>query len=103
MKTKIRIDGIKVIRERDVRDDEEGEFIGVYAEAQVSYPIGRGNRRIEWLKSGGVWGVDSPVDEGGEKYVQEIENDALKDLEGHLKIFGVDVSNFWEIARTEAK
>ena len=103
MKKKIRIEGIKVIRERDVREDEEGDFIGIFAEAQVSYPIGRGNRRLEWLKSGGVWGVDSPVDEDGEKYAQEIENEALEDLEDHLRIFGVNVSNFWEIARSEAK
>jgi hypothetical protein len=101
MKKKVRIEAITIHRENDIMDDREGAFIGIYAGAQVSYPIGRGDRRLEWLKSGGLWGIESPVDEDGEKYCQEVENDALKDLEDHLKVFGVDVSNFWKIARNK--
>jgi hypothetical protein len=34
-------------------------FIGIVAEAEVKYPIGGGNYRIERLTSGGLWGIES--------------------------------------------
>lgn len=70
-------------------------FIGVIAEAVVSYPINTiGSRRIEQFTSGGLWGVES--DSGD--YIAEEARNQLGDLEGHLEIFGVDMSNFGKLA-----
>ena len=68
-------------------------FIGIMAEAVVSYPINGGGRRLETLSSGGLWGIES--DSGD--YLKEVEQQELNDLKDHLKQFGVDVSHFDKI------
>ena len=103
----IRIESICIVHKSDdnpVEDemDEMGE-IGIFVEAEVSYPISQfsisdqkylEHRRMETLKSAGLWGVavDSPFD-----YKMSVEKEQLEDLKNHLSIFGVDVSNFHEI------
>lgn len=65
--------------------------MGIVAEAEVVYDIGQGNRRIEHLSSGGLWGIESDSDN---EYIEEVENGQLADLKDHLAVFGVDVSKF---------
>ena len=74
-------------------------FMGIYVEAEVSYPIELGSRRLEWLKSGGLWGIESDSDES---YIDEIDKEQLDDLKEHLEVFGVDVSNFEIIKKEKA-
>lgn len=62
-------------------------FMGCRAVAQVSYPIGQGNRRIETLSSGGLWGIES---DSGREYVAEVEAQELKNLKEHLAQFGIE-------------
>lgn len=73
----------------------EWYFLGIYAHAVVSYDIGQGCRRMESMRSGGLWGIESdyPVDE-----IASVERDELADLRRHLETFGVDCSNFDELA-----
>lgn len=72
---------------------EAGEFcfIGIMAEACISYPTGNnGDRRLEWLSSGGLWGIESDSDD----YLKEVEKEQLEDLKTHLSQFGIDVKGF---------
>lgn len=66
-------------------------YMGCYAEAVVSYPTGSGNRRLETLRSGGLWGIESDSDA---KYTSEIEVQELADLKGHLEQFGIEWPEF---------
>lgn len=69
-------------------------YIGVIAEAEVSYPCGNNSRRIQRLSSGGLWGVESDAGD----YLKEIAKQELDDLKSHLEAFNVDLSNFEELA-----
>lgn len=103
-KPPIRIESICIVHEDDDHSGEERENeVGIFAEAEVSYPITvfrisdqkyQEHRRIETLKSSGVWGIasDVPLD-----YQLSAEGEQLADLKTHLSIFGVDVSNFHQI------
>jgi hypothetical protein len=64
--------------------------IGIVAEAEVQYPVGLGHHRIEWLTSGGVWGIESDC----EKTIKEEEESQLDILKNHLQVFNVDLSNW---------
>ncbi len=68
-------------------------YIGIVAEAVVSYPINGGSRRLETLSSGGLWGIESDAGD----YLDTVKQEELDDLKRHLKEFGVDVSGFDEI------
>lgn len=61
---------------------------GCIATAEVSYlPFSySGDRRLEWLTSGGCWGIDA--DSQGD-YLRRIEHDELHDLRDHLGHFGI--------------
>jgi hypothetical protein len=66
------------------------EMLGCVAKAQVSYPCGtNGERRLEWLTSGGLWGIES---DSGKEYLREIELGQLEDLACHLCAFGIEIS-----------
>jgi hypothetical protein len=65
------------------------EMLGCVAKAQVSYPIGGGSRRLEWLTSGGLWGIESDSDKA---YLREVENEQLAELAKHLRQFGIETS-----------
>ena len=68
-------------------------MLGIRAIAKVSYSIGNGNRRLETLTSGGIWGVESDSDQD---YFETLEQEELDNLKEHLETFGVDVSDFEE-------
>ncbi len=69
--------------------------IGIYAEAEVLYPIGtQGDFRIEHLRSGGLWGIESDSEVS---YFKEVEQEQLSELKEHLETFGIDTSNFDEV------
>lgn len=70
-------------------------MLGIYARAEVSYDTGVGNRRIEYFESSGLLGVESDSER---EYIAEVEQEELLDLKGHLEHFGVDTSNFDELA-----
>jgi hypothetical protein len=70
-------------------------YVGVWAEATVSYPVGnRGDRRLEVLRSGGLWGIESDSKE----YIKETAKDELADLKEHLQKFGVSTEEFDELS-----
>ncbi len=70
-------------------------FIGIQAEALVSYDEGQGNRRLEWFTSGGLWGIES---DSGPEYLADVERQELADLKQHLEKFNIDTSNFDNLA-----
>jgi hypothetical protein len=74
-------------------------YIGVHARAELSYDIGQGSRRIQRMESGGLWGIES---DSGDDYLMEVEQEELADLRRHLETFGVDCSNFDELAAVAA-
>ena len=100
----LRIESICIVHEDDQNQINPGTSeVGIFAEAEVSYPITvfrisdqkyQEHRRIETLKSSGVWGIasDSELDE-----LSLWEREQLDDLKKHLSVFGVDVSNFHEV------
>jgi len=103
-KTPIRIESICIVHKDNPDSEEEGmEEIGIFIEADISYPISHfhistqdyhEHRRIATLKSSGLWGIasNSPFD-----YQVSVEKEQLVDLKEHLSIFGVDISNFHEV------
>lgn len=79
--------------------DGQFGFIGITAEAEVSYDIGNGTRRLETLTSSGLWGIE---DDSDAAYLRSIEKEELADLRAHCERFGVDVSNFDQLATQTA-
>jgi len=69
-------------------------FVGIVAKAVVSRSIGNGNRRLQEFSSGGLWGVESNAG----AYLEDVKEQELEDLKQHLEAFGVDLSNFDELA-----
>lgn len=57
-------------------------YMGVWAEAEVSYPTGSGNRRLEKLRSGGLWGIES---DSNAKYATEVEQEQVNELKEHIE------------------
>jgi hypothetical protein len=82
-------------RERLARFGDTWVTEGCQAVARVSYAESNGSRRLETLSSGGLWGIETDSDRD---YLTSVENDELADLKAHLERFGVDVSNFDELA-----
>lgn len=75
---------------------EQGDwsFIGIQAEALISYPIrSNGDRRLERLTSEGLWGIES--DSGS--YLDNVKDEQLADLKDHLEHFNVGLSNWDEL------
>lgn len=73
----LRVDKVRVKWEDD----------GVVAEAEVSYPIGDGSRRIEWFSSAGLYGID--YDNEHIDYLLRLEVEQVEDLRQHLARFGI--------------
>ncbi len=73
-------------------------YIGVYATAEVSYDIGNGARRLETLRSPGLWGFESDCGD----YAATVADEELSELKDHLRTFGVSLRRFAALAR-EAK
>jgi hypothetical protein len=74
----------------------EWGYLYICARARVSYPdsLYRG-RRIEYLSSSGIGGIDSDC---GDDYVREITSAELTELRAHLAVFGVCLDNFDTLA-----
>jgi len=72
-------------------------YIGIVAHAEVSYQYGPGSRRIERFESGGLWGIETDSEDS---YLVEVATEQFSDLRRHLEVFGVDTSNFDEVAST---
>lgn len=92
-----RVDAIRIVWEEDqpppdlaygTGDPPLGDFYSCHAVAEVSYPCGSaGERRIEYLRSGGLYGIEDPSPE----YRRQIEDEEIADLRGHLAVFRVEV------------
>ena len=63
--------------------------LGIFAEAEVSYKE-NDHKRLEWFRSGGLWGIESNSDED---YLEAIETEQIQDLLHHLKRFGVNINS----------
>ena len=92
--TEIRIDKVTV---KTIPDEimqastEHDDFMGIQAVAEVSYPIGQdGNRRLEWLTSGGIWGVNVYNEKS---YIKTLIEEELADLKSHLERFNINTSS----------
>lgn len=70
-------------------------FVGIVAEANVSYPIDNGARRIERFRSDGLWGIES---DSGE-YLNEVAKDELAGLKEHLETFGVNTQGWRKLTK----
>jgi len=69
---------------------ETWEMLGVVAEATCSYPFESNiGTRLETFTSGGLWGIESDMDDNTR---QDYENEQLADLVNHLSHFGIEVS-----------
>jgi hypothetical protein len=85
-----RIDAISIKWEADNFSEwlrEDVEIVGCVAKAEISYAIGNnGTRRIDWLTSAGLWGIES---DSGKDYLKQVEKEQLADLREHLQHFGI--------------
>lgn len=88
-RTPLRLDRVTV---EWTPDPEWPGTYGCVARAQVSYAyaIKDGDRRLEWLTSGGFWGIDG---QSSPSYCAEVERIELADLRDHLTKFGLRVSD----------
>lgn len=72
------------------------QYIGIRAEAVVSYDTGNGDRRIETLTSGGLWGIES---DGSQDYIIAVVDEELAELKSHLEQFSIDTANWDELTK----
>lgn len=86
--------GLQDYKRMEGLNNGDWSFIGIEAVATVSRDIGGGNRRLETLSSGGLWGIES--DSG--KYLNEVAKGEIQDLKEHLSAFNVNTDNFDEMA-----
>ncbi len=70
------------------------QFVGIVAKATIKYRTRNGSYRLETFTSGGLWGIESDAGD----YLDEVKAEQLADLKAHLETFGVDVSDFDEMA-----
>ena len=86
--------GMQDFERMQALNNGEFSFIGIRAVATVYYPVGTA-ARLEKLSSGGLWGIESDCFDA----IREIEAEQLAELKEHLEQFGVDTSNFDELAK----
>ncbi len=74
---------------------------GIYAEALVSYPVGRTDRRVSYFNSSGLWGIESDSESN---YFNEVAREEIDNLRNHLREFAVPVDDDteWERLATDA-
>lgn len=84
-----------------IRPDDMDE-ISVHAVAHVSYLCNPdGTRRIERLRSAGLYGIEADADP---QYHAEMIDEQLDDLRAHLSVFGVPCPDeTWHALAAEAK
>jgi len=69
-------------------------MMGCIAEAETSYPLNNnGDRRIERLTSGGLWGIES---DSNDEHKTSIAWQELDDLKAHLEKFNVALPEDWD-------
>ena len=85
MRGSVRLDSVKV----EWREGASNQ-VSCQATAEVSYPLANGDRRLEWLTSGGLHGID--LSGPDDPYKAEVASEELNDLRAHLARFGVRVS-----------
>lgn len=71
----------------------EWGYQGCVARAVVSYPVNSGNRRMEYLSSGGLFGIES---DSSPLYRMEVEIEQIEDLKEHVQKFSIPWSDEWE-------
>ena len=72
------VQGQEYFDDNQKRLSEFGEtwwMFGLYARAQVSYDTGQGGKRLEYLQSGGLWGIESDI---GMDHFIEVSNEELE-------------------------
>lgn len=84
-----RVDRVRIKWAQDeVYGDEILEC--VQAIAEVSYPIScNGDRRVEWITSGGLYGIENAI---AHRDRLQFEAEQLDDLASHLSHFGISCS-----------
>jgi len=90
-------------RRMEAYNRDEWGCIGIIAEAEVSYPIpdeASKTRRLEWLKSSGLWGIASDDDPG---HIRFVEIEQLLDLKIHLEAFGIPCPDLEEMRKLAVK
>ena len=105
---RVRIDGVTIRHIPDADPDasylddaghaeiESGalSYIGIRAVAETSYAVGNnGDRRLEQLTSGGLWGVELWCRDSADPYLAEIAKEEIADLRAHLEAYGVRASD----------
>lgn len=88
--TAVRVDRIVVRWSHD--DESDGPSEHCQAVARVSYLItdtSIPHRRLEWLTSGGLGGIQGATDE----YRADIAAEEISDLRDHLAMFGIVLSD----------
>ena len=94
----LRLDSVRVVWETDPYSRTFPVKESCRAEATVSYQITRdGDRRFETLTSVGLNGIDG-IDGADGNYRRQIEGEELSDLREHLRVFGVPVGGFAQLA-----
>jgi hypothetical protein len=86
-------------KDKDLVDSGEVVPYSCTAEAMVSYPIGNGSRRLEWLSSSGLYGIlldNSQLSVDDRRECAEVQIEWLRE---HLLHFNVEMKNFNKLAR----
>jgi hypothetical protein len=86
--------GMQDYKRMEELNNGDWQFIGIRAEAEVSYKTINGSR-LEHLTSGGLWGIESDAGD----YLNEIMKEELSDLKNHLQNFNVDTSTWDELTK----
>jgi hypothetical protein len=74
-------------KERKQSYGQTWEMLGVRARARISYPWQDNlGVRLEYFTSGGLWGIESDMDD---QTRQDYELEQLQDLVSHLSHFGI--------------
>jgi len=92
----MRVDSVLI----EVFDDPyEDNAIGISAGASVSYPINQnGDRRIEWLSSGGLYGIEANA---SDEHLDQVKQEELDDLKDHLGKFGIPTDETMSMFKVE--
>lgn len=79
--------------------NDDWEYVGVIAEAQVYIPIGGSSYTIHTFKSAGVWGVESDSRE----YLAELYKEQKAELLAQLEALGTALASGDYIDQTDGK
>jgi hypothetical protein len=86
--------GMQDYKRMERYNNQDWYFMGVRADAVVSYPVLGNSRRLETMTSGGLWGIESDSEED---YIKEVEEEQIEDLKNHLAQFCIEWDDTIEI------